>query len=80
MLAIVAFVLYHFMGRCSCGNGFRVSNQWYDPRTTGSTLQYLKDVNLGEVPGEAMKAGVGAFEDAGEWLFETRPDIHARGR
>ena len=24
MLIIVVFVLYHFMGRCSCRNGFRV--------------------------------------------------------
>ena len=35
MLAIVAFVLYHFMGRCGClrgRNGFRVgANEWSNP-------------------------------------------------
>ena len=47
MLAIVAFVLYHFMGRCSCGNGFRVSNQWYDPmRPDGPVEQGMAEFGL----------------------------------
>ena len=25
LFVIVAFVIYHFMGRCRCGNGFSVS-------------------------------------------------------
>ena len=27
ILVIVTFVLYHFMGRCSCGNGFRIGGR-----------------------------------------------------
>ena len=32
IVLISAFLLYHFMGRCSCGNGFSIGNEYYDPK------------------------------------------------
>lgn len=41
MLIIVVFILYHFMGRCSCRNGFRVGAQpWVKPHR----LERLRDM------------------------------------
>ena len=44
MLAVVVFVLYHFMGRCSC-DGFSVGGQGLELREDGTYWDVVKQLN-----------------------------------
>jgi len=74
MVLIVAFVLYYFMGSCSCGNGFSVGGEEEEKAdcTDAGIYKYIDNVKnipdckISDTTGELTECGPGCFD-----IFKT---------
>ena len=70
MVLIVAFVLYYFMGSCSCGNGFSVGGEG-DCTDAGiykfiDNVKNIRDCTISDTTGELTECGPRCYD-----IFKT---------